>query len=78
MPFRSLALGGSLPSWLRVGCLGQCTQGFFRQNQHSLQKRRRLELVQAAETTRQAAVPTEPEAAQILLGPMGSRGLGEN
>ena len=31
-----------------------------------------------AETTRQAAVPTEPEAAQTLLGPMGSRGLGEN
>ncbi len=32
----------------------------------------------AAETTRQAAVPTEPEAAQTLLGPMGSLGLGEN
>ena len=32
----------------------------------------------AAETTSQAAVPTEPEAAQPLLGPMGSRGLGEN
>ena len=32
----------------------------------------------AVETTRQAAVPTEPEAAQTLLGPMGSRGLGEN
>ena len=31
-----------------------------------------------AETTRQAVVPTEPEAAQTLLGPMGSRGLGEN
>ena len=33
---------------------------------------------QAAETTSQAAVPTEPEAAQTLLGPMGSLGLGEN
>ena len=33
---------------------------------------------QAAETTTQAAVPTEPEAAQTLLGPMGSLGLGEN
>ena len=33
---------------------------------------------QAAETTSQAAVPTEPEAAQTLLGPMGSPGLGEN
>ena len=32
----------------------------------------------AAETTSQAAVPTEPEAAQTLLGPMGSPGLGEN
>ena len=32
----------------------------------------------AAETTSQAAVPTEPEAAQTLLGPMGSLGLGEN
>ena len=35
---------------------------------------------QAAETTRQAAVPTEPEAeaVQTLLGPKGSIGLGEN
>ena len=33
--------------------------------------------VQAAETTGQAAVPTEPEAAQALLGPKGSLGLGE-
>ena len=32
----------------------------------------------AAETTSQAAVPTEPEAAQNLLGLMGSIGLGEN
>ena len=31
----------------------------------------------AAETTSQAAVPTEPEAAQTLLGPMGSIGLWE-
>ena len=33
---------------------------------------------QAAEPTSQAAVPTEPEAAQTLLGPMGSLELGEN
>ena len=33
---------------------------------------------QAPETTSQAAVPTEPGAAQTLLGPMGSRVLGEN
>ena len=32
----------------------------------------------AAEITSQAAVPTEPEAAQTLLGRKGSRGLGEN
>ena len=32
----------------------------------------------AVDTTSQAAGPTEPEAAQTLLGPMGSRGLGEN
>ena len=32
---------------------------------------------QAAETTSQAALPTEPEAAQTLLGPMGIQGLGE-
>ena len=31
----------------------------------------------AAVTTSQAAVPTEPEAAQTLLGPMGSLELGE-
>ena len=31
----------------------------------------------AAETTSQAAVPTEPEAAQTIHGPMGSQGLGE-
>ena len=32
----------------------------------------------AAATTSQAAVPTKPEAAQNLRGPMGSLGLGEN
>ena len=32
----------------------------------------------AAETSRQTAVPTEPEAAQTLLGTVGSLGLGEN
>ena len=31
-----------------------------------------------AETTRQAAVPMDPEAAQTLLGPFGSLGLGKN
>ena len=32
----------------------------------------------AAETTSQAAVPTEPEVAQTLLGPMRILGLGDN
>ena len=32
----------------------------------------------AQETTSQAAVATEPEAAQTLLGSKGSIGLGEN
>ena len=32
---------------------------------------------QPPENTSQAAVPTEPEAAQTLPGPMGSLGLGE-
>ena len=32
----------------------------------------------AAETPSQASVPTEPEAAQSLLEPMESIGLGEN
>ena len=31
----------------------------------------------ATETTRQAAAPREPEAAQNLLGPKASRDLGE-
>ena len=37
-----------------------------------------MEWFQAAETTSQAAVPSETEAAQSLLGPMGSLGLGDN
>ena len=78
VPFCTWALGGSLPSWLRVRC------GAFRYKAFSCQ----ISLLpegehvwswfQAAETTSQAAVPTEPEAAQTLLGPMGSLGLGEN
>ena len=33
---------------------------------------------QAADTTRQTAGPTETKAAETLLDPMGSLGLGEN
>ena len=37
-----------------------------------------MEVFPAVETTSQEVVPTEPEAAQSLLGPMGSLGLREN
>ena len=36
-----------------------------------------MECFQAVETTRQAEVPKEPEAAQTLLGPMRGIGLEE-
>ena len=45
VPFRRSALGGSLPSWLWVGCSGQCQQGFFMRNQPSPRRRTRLGLV---------------------------------
>ena len=38
-------LGGSLPSWLRVGCLGLCKQGVFLPNQPSPRRRTSLEWV---------------------------------
>ena len=44
VPFLRWALGGSLPSWRRVGCWGQCTQGLFRPHPPSPQKRARLEV----------------------------------
>ena len=44
VPFLRGALGGSLPSWRRVGCWGQCTQGLFRPHPPSPQKRARLEV----------------------------------
>ena len=49
-----------------------CHISLLRQGEHV------LSWFQAADTTSPAAVPTEPEAAQPLLGPMGSLGLGEN
>ena len=45
VPFLRGALGGSLPSWRRVGCWGQSTQGLFRPHPPSPQRRARLELV---------------------------------
>ena len=44
VPFRRSALGGSLPSWLSVGCWGQCKQGVFMPNHHSPRRRIRLEV----------------------------------
>ena len=37
-----------------------------------------MDWFQPAETTSQAAVPKEPEAAETLLGHMGNQRLGEN
>ena len=48
------------------------------QNQPSQEGEDIWSWIPAAETTSQAAVPTEPEAAQSLVGPMGSLGIGEN
>ena len=45
VPFLRWALGGSLPTWRRLGWWGQCTQGLFRPHPPSPQTRARLELV---------------------------------
>ena len=74
----SSALARSLPSWLRVGCWGLCKHGLFLPNQPCPPRRTRFKGVYGPGTTRDAARPTEPEAAQTLLGPMGSTGPGEN
>ena len=78
VPFRSLALGGSLQAgygWVARASAhraSSCQISLLREGEHV------WSWFQAAETTSQAAVPTEPEAAQTLLGPMGSLGQGEN
>ena len=74
----SSALARSLPSWLRVGCWGLCKHGLFLPNQPCPPRRTRFKGVYGPGTTRDAARPTEPEAAQTLLGTMGSTGPGEN
>ena len=74
----SSALSRSLPSWLRVGCWGLCKHGLFLPNQPCPPRRTCFKGVYGPGTTRYAARPTEPEAAQTILGPMGSRGSGEN
>ena len=45
VPFLRWDLGGSLPTWRRLGWWGQCTQGLFRPHPPSPQTRARLELV---------------------------------
>ena len=48
VPFLRWALGGSLPSWRKLGWWGQCTQGLFRPHPPSPQRRARLELVSSS------------------------------
>ena len=78
VPFRSYALGG--PSLACSGGVARASAHRASSGQISL-LREGVDVWSSfphAETTSQAGVPTEPEAAQTLLGPMGSRGLGEN
>jgi len=48
VPFLRWVLGGSLPSWRRVGCRGQGTQGLFRPHPPSPWRRARLEVVSSS------------------------------
>ena len=78
VPFRSYDLGGSLPSWLWGVAWASAHWAFSGKISLLPEGEDVWRWFPAAETTSQAAVPTEPEAAQTLLGPLGSRGLGEN
>ena len=66
------------PSWLRLGSWASADKAFSCQISLLPEGEHVWSWFQAADTTNPAAVPTEPEAAQPLLGPMGSIGLGEN
>ena len=78
VPCLRWALSGSLPSW-RSGVDGACAkQPFYCPISHLPEGEHVWSCFQAVETTRQAAGPTQLEAAETLLGPMGSRGLDEN
>ena len=60
--------------WVDGACANKaysCQISFLHEGEHV------LSWFQDAETTNQASEPREPEAAQTLLGPMGSIGLGE-
>ena len=78
VPFRSLALvGPSLPGYGGVA-RASAHRASSDQSSHLREGEDVWSWFPAAETTSQGAVPTESEAAQTLLGPMGSLGLGEN
>ena len=76
-PFRSKALPGALQrllGWVAWASAHRASSGqisLFREGEDF------WSWFQAAETTSQAAVPTEPEADKSVLGHMGSLGLGE-
>ena len=76
VPFLRWALGGSLPSRRRVGCWGHCTQGLFRPHRLLPEGEHLWSWFPAPVTLGQAQVPREREAAQTLLGPRASTGLG--
>ena len=61
-----------LGSWASADKAFSCQISLLRKGEHV------WSWFQAAETTSQAAVPTEPEAAQGFLGPMRRIGPGEN
>ena len=69
-----------VPPWLAMGGLqGPVeTRPFHAKSAFSAKENTFGVGFQLRSPTSQAAVPTEPEAAQTLLGPMGSLELGEN
>ena len=77
VPFLRWALAGSLPSWQSVGYLGHCTQGFSGPIGHLPEAEHVWSWFPALVMTCKTPVHTEPEAAQTLLVPMASNGLGE-
>ena len=79
VPFRSYAIGGpTLALGYRWVDRARTIKAFLCQIRLLSQGEYSWSWFSAAETTSQAALPTETEAAQSLLGPMGSLRLGEN
>ena len=73
-----IGLGGALPRWLWSDCKARANRASSCQISLLHEGEDVWSWCRAGETTSQAAVPKEPEAAQTLLGPMWSIGLGEN